>query len=287
MVAVSLQVRRAVQADQQQIAQLMFFEPRVHRHLDWRAPLDWLGVPHYWVLEEGGRISASLACPQDPPDIAWIRLFVSASNLPEAEAWPPLWTAARTEIFSAGQPTVAAIAMQPWFEHILLSSGFSRQQAILMFEWNDAPFAPRLLPRGIRIRRMIPADLPAVVAVDWAAFAPLWRNSADALQKALAQAILATVAETDEGLIAYQLSTGNPLGAHLARLAVRPEWQGQGLGAAMIGDLIQHTKRRGKSRITLNTQGDNMNSQSLYEKLGFVRTGEQYPVLTMRAGEND
>ena len=96
MVAVSLQVRRAVQADQQQIAQLMFFEPRVHRHLDWRAPLDWLGVPHYWVLEEGGRISASLACPQDPPDIAWIRLFVSAYNIPEAEAWQPLWTAAST-----------------------------------------------------------------------------------------------------------------------------------------------------------------------------------------------
>jgi ribosomal protein S18 acetylase RimI-like enzyme len=249
--------------------------------------LDWLGIPHYWVLEEGGRISASLACPQDPPGIAWIRLFASIFNLPEAEAWLPLWAAARAEIFSAGQPTIAAIAMQPWFEHILLSSGFSRQQAIFMFEWNDAPFTPRPLPRGVRIRHMIPADLPAVVAVDWAAFSPLWRNSFDALQKALAQAILSTVMETDKGLVGYQISTGNPLGAHLARLAVCPEWQGQGLGAAMIGDLIQHTRRRGKSRITLNTQGDNQNSQSLYEKLGFARTGEQYPVLTMQAGRYD
>jgi ribosomal protein S18 acetylase RimI-like enzyme len=279
MVTVGLQVRQATLADQQQIAHLMFFEPRVHRHLDWRAPLDWLGASHYWVLEEDGHTLAALACPQDPPGIAWIRLFVSSSTYSESEAWQSLWTKARTQIFATERPIVAAIAMQPWFEGLLLENGFILQQAILMFEWNDAPHAPRPLPRGVRIRRMLPTDLPGVVDLDTAAFAPLWRNSFDALQKAHTQAILAAVAESDEGLLGYQISTGNPLGAHLARLAVRPDWQGQGIGAALIGDLIQHTKRRGKSRITLNTQGDNLNSQNLYERMGFVRTGEQYPVL--------
>jgi len=283
MVTVGLRVRQAQLADQQQIAHLMFFEPRVHRHLDWRAPLDWLGVPHYWVLEEGGRILASLACPQDPPGVAWIRLFVSSSMISEAEAWQPLWTAAQAQVFDMDQPTVAAIAMQPWFEDLLLKNGFRTEQTILMYEWNDPPHAPRPMPRGVRVRRMIVADLPAVTAVDWAAFAPLWRNSQEALQKAHTQASLATVAESDEGLIAYQISTANPLGAHLARLAVRPEWQGRGIGSALIEDLFQHTRRRGKSRITLNTQGDNQSSQSLYEKLGFVRTGEQYPVLVADA----
>ena len=279
MVAVNLQVRTAVQADQQQIAHLMYFEPRVHRHLDWRGPLDWLGSPHYWVLEDGGRIAAALACPQDPPDIAWIRLFVSAAHLSEPEAWSPLWQAARTEIFSQPGTVAAAIAMQPWFEHILLESGFAQPQSIIMYEWNDQPFTPRPLPRGVRIRPMTIVDLPAVVAVDWAAFAPMWRNSFAALHRAHSQSILATVVEADGGLIGYQISTGNPLGAHLARLAVRPEWQGRGIGTALIQDLFQHTLRRGKHRITLNTQGDNHNSQSLYEKLGFVRTGEEYPVL--------
>jgi ribosomal protein S18 acetylase RimI-like enzyme len=279
MVTVGLQVRQATLADQQQIAHLMFFEPRVHRHLDWRAPLDWLGASHYWVLEEDGHTLAALACPQDPPGIAWIRLFVSSSTYSESEAWQSLWTKARTQIFATERPIVAAIAMQPWFEGLLLENGFILQQAILMFEWNDAPHTPRPLPRGVRIRRMLPTDLPGVVDLDTAAFAPLWRNSFDALQKAHTQAILAMVAESDEGLLGYQISTGNPLGAHLARLAVRPDRQGQGIGSALIGDLIQHTKRRGKSRITLNTQGDNLNSQNLYERMGFVRTGEQYPVL--------
>lgn len=281
MVTVGLQVRQATLADQQQIAHLMFFEPRVHRHLDWRAPLDWLGSPHYWVLADEGRALAALACPQDPPGIAWIRLFVSSSIISETEAWQLLWTTACSHIFAAERPIVAAIAMQPWFESLLLENGFIQQQVILMFEWNAAFYTPRPLPRGVRIRRMSAADLPAVVALDGAAFTPLWRNSFDALQKAHSQAILATVAETDEGLLGYQISTGNPLGAHLARLAVRPDSQGQGIGTALVGDLIQHTKRRGKSRITLNTQGDNQTSQNLYEKIGFIRTGEQYPVLTV------
>lgn len=279
MVTIGLQARQAVQADQQQIAHLMFFEPHVHRHLDWRAPLDWLGSPHYWVLEDAGQVLAALACPQDPPNVAWIRLFVSSSTISGSEAWQLLWTTARSQIFVADRPIVAAIAMQPWFEGLLLENGFRRHQSILMFEWNNAPYTPRPMPRGVRVRRMLTTDLPAVTALDWAAFTPLWRNSFDALQKAHSQAILATVAETDEGLVGYQLSTGNPLGAHLARLAVHPDRQGLGIGTALVGDLIAHTKRRGKSRITLNTQGDNQTSQNLYEKIGFMRTGEQYPVL--------
>lgn len=279
MVTVGLQVRPATQAHQQQIAQLMFFEPRVHRHLDWRAPLDWLGSTHYWVLEDDGRTLAALACPQDPPGAAWMRLFVSSSTIPQTEAWQLLWMTARREVFSAGQPTVAAIAMQSWFESLLLENGFSQRQTILMFERNNIPYAPRPMPRGVRIRPMFTADLPAVAELDWAAFTPLWRNSFDSLQKAHSQAILATVAEDGGSLVGYQLSTGNPLGAHLARLAVRPDHQGQGIGSALIGGLIEHTRRRGKSRITLNTQGDNHSSQSLYERIGFVRTGEQYPVL--------
>ncbi|MFZ5880699.1 MAG: GNAT family N-acetyltransferase [Chloroflexota bacterium] len=279
MVTVSLQVRPAAQADQQHIAQLMFFEPRVHRHLDWRAPLEWLGSPHYWVLEDDGRILASLACPQDPPGIAWLRLFVSSSIISETEAWQLLWMTARSEIFSAGRPIVAAIAMQPWFEGLLLENGFSQRQTILMFERNNIPYAPRPMPRGVRIRPMFTTDLPAVAELDWNAFTPMWRNSFDALQKAHSQAILATVAEAEGRLVGYQLSTGNPLGAHLARLAVCADCQGQGIGTALIGNLIEHTRRRGKSRITLNTQGDNRSSQNLYERIGFVRTGEQYPVL--------
>jgi ribosomal protein S18 acetylase RimI-like enzyme len=124
------------------------------------------------------------------------------------------------------------------------------------------------------------SDLPWVVEADHAAFVPLWRNSLGALQRAFAQAILATVAQDEHGVIVgYQLSTGNPSGAHLARLAVRPEAQGLGVGGALAGDLLQRLRQRGPARLTVNTQDDNQVSLLLYEKLGFVRTGETFPVF--------
>jgi len=286
MVAVNLLVRPAVFGDQQQIANLLYFEEHVHRHLDWRAPLDWLGASHYWVLEEKGHILAALACPQDPLGIAWVRLFTHASPLTGPEAWSPLWEAVRGEIFSAGGASVAAIVLQNWFEAILYSSRFALHQRIVLLEWKDRPVPVHLAPHGITIRRMQSADLPLVVETDLASFAPLWRNSLSAFQKAFSQAILATVAENDQGVIVgYQLSAGNPFGAHLARLAVRPEAQGRGVGAALVSDLIHKLRLRGPARLTVNTQDDNASSLALYEKTGFIRTGETFPVLISEVQE--
>lgn len=278
-------VRPAVRADQPQIANLLYFEEHVHRHLDWRGPLDWLGAPHYWVFEQRGQILAALACPQDPPGIAWIRLFAHASPLTASAAWSPLWEAVRAEIVTASA-CAAAIALQPWFESLLIGSQFQTPQRIVLLEWKDRPAPDVRIPPGIAIRRMQIADLPHVAETDSASFTPLWRNSLAAFQRAYSQAILASVAEDQQGLIVgYQLSTGNPFGAHLARLAVRPEAQGQGVGEALVGDLIYKLRQRGPARLTVNTQDDNKASLSLYEKIGFVRTGETFPVLTFRAEE--
>jgi [ribosomal protein S18]-alanine N-acetyltransferase len=278
MISVNLRVRRAVAADHQQIADLMFFEAYVHRHLDWQTPLDWLGHAPYWVLEENGRIDAALACPPDSESIAWIRLFTHAAQLSAASAWSPLWDVVRRELAGRGGATVAAIAMQRWFDSLLTGSGFSLAQHIVLLEWNDQPRVLRSFPPELTIRPMLENDLTHIVAVDLAAFEPLWQISLPALRKAYSQALYAAVIEDSSGMLGYQLSTWSPNGAHLARLAVRPEAQGRGLGAGLINDLILQMQKGGAARITVNTQSDNTASLGLYQKLGFRRTGEQYPV---------
>ena len=45
-------IRKANIRDQQQLANLIHFETLVHRHLDWRPPLEWIGYDPYLVLEE-------------------------------------------------------------------------------------------------------------------------------------------------------------------------------------------------------------------------------------------
>lgn len=275
---VDFRVRPAVSADQRAIADLIHFEAHVHRHLDWRDPLDWIGAPPYLVIDWNGRVVAALACPPDPPQVAWIRLFVSSDKLPLQEAWPILWEAVQADL-GREIKLVAVIALQDWFRKILKASGFAvRQQIVMLERKGEAPGdgAPSL---AIKLRRMMTYDLPAVADIDAAAFDPLWQNSLSALNRAYSQAMLATVAEFEQYMIGYQFSTQNPLGAHLARLAVRQEAQGYGVGRALVSDLLQTLARRGAWRLTVNTQEDNASSLSLYKKLGFIETGDRYPVF--------
>ena len=275
-------VRPADLSDHQQLSNLIFFESRLHRHLDWRSPLEWLGAPFYWALDEGGQITAALACPPEREGIAWVRLFVYTGRWSAENAWNMLWSTAREEISHTGGAKVSAIAIQPWFQDILAESGFENRQQIVMLEWRG--FASQLTARQhasrIRIRKMLADHLPDVEKTDAASFEPLWQNSLETLRRAFSQALYATVAENETGIIGYQLTTGGGQRAHLARLAVHPAVRGKGAGSALLSDLFTYISYAGISRLSVNTQNDNQASLSLYQRMGFVRTGEQYPVYT-------
>jgi len=276
---ISTFVRPADLSDQQQLSNLIFFENRLHRHLDWRSPLEWLGAPFYWALDDGGQIMAALACPPEREGIAWVRLFVYSGRWSAENAWAMLWSAAREEIARAGGAKVAAIAIQPWFQNLLAASGFENRQQIVLLEWHYQPAIARATA-GIRIRKMTEADLSEVEKTDSASFEPLWQNPLETLRRAFAQALYATVAENENRIIGYQISTGGGQRAHLARLAVHPAVQGQGAGRALLNDLFVFLTHLGISRLSVNTQSDNQASLNLYQRMGFVRTGEQYPVYT-------
>lgn len=280
MITLNLQVRRAVAQDHRQIANLLFYEANTHRHLDWRPALEWIGSQNYWVLDDRGTITATLACPEDPPNVAWIRLFAHHPHLSVAEAWSILWKTACAETEATNPNTqIAAIVLKQWFQNILLASGFELKQDIVLLQLRGEDYRPPSPSRGFRIRTMQAADLPAVAQLDFDAFGSFWHNTMDTLQRAYSQAAHATVVEIDSDVIGYQISTGNPVGVHLARLGVRPDAQGRGVGSALIGDLVQRMGAGQAVRISVNTQADNEASLALYRKLGFVRTGEYFPVF--------
>lgn len=276
-----LQIRSAREDDREDISNLMFFESHVHKHLDWKAPLEWLGHEPFVVLQEGSGLSAALACPPDPAPVAWLRLFVFNSQLNGPMAWRMLWPAALENLAARGIPTAGAIAIQRWLDPILVENGFELVNHIVLMELNIET-VPRTDTRGdFVIRPMLPTDLPHVLDVDAAAFEPLWRNSLGALTHAFGQASYASVAEGGASLVGYQLSTGGVFGTHLARLAVSPAAQRHGLGAALIHDLIAHIPAGRDPRLTLNTQSSNAASHALYRRIGFRRTGERLPVFAL------
>lgn len=280
MININLQVRRAVPEDHFQIANLLLSEANTHRHLDWRSPLDWVGSPNYWVLEEDGRIVAALACPEDPPHIAWIRVFGYSPHLSGPEAWSALWEVARNEMAQANAQTqVAVIVVKQWFQNFLLSTGFSLKQNIILLQLTKENIRPFAFPQGVRIRPMEEGDISVVTKIDLAAFGRFWHNTFDSLQRARSQSVSATVAEDNSGVIGYQISTGNSFGAHLARLGVQPQAQSRGVGTALVAGLIQGVGGNQFHKLSVNTQADNIASLALYKNLGFIRTGEYFPVL--------
>ena len=273
------QVRPADLKDHQRLSNLIFFETRSHRHLDWRAPLEWLGDKYYWMVENGTQITAALACPEETKGIAWVRLFVHSAVWSAENAWTLLWDSAKQDIAQAGGAKVAAIVQHVWFKDVLVWAGFENRQNIVMLDWLYQPWASHEA-KGVRIRKMTMADLPSVETVDGAAFDPLWHNSQETLRLALTQSLFATVAEDEQGIIGYQITTGTNSRAHLARLAVHRSAQGRGVGSAILSDLFARLRQKGYGKLSVNTQSDNDTSLKLYKKMGFLRTGEAYPVYT-------
>jgi len=277
---VNAQVRPADLNDRQRLSNLVIFETRSHRHLDWRSPLEWLGNKYFWAAENSSQITAALACPEETTGNAWVRLFVHSAEYWSAEnAWTVLWNSAKEDIAQSGGAKVAAIVQHSWFKNVLESAGFENHQNIVMLEWQHQPWAGSEAD-DVRIRKMTEADLPDVVTVDGASFDPLWHNSYDTLSRALSRALFATVAEDDQGVIGYQVTTGANTRAHLARLAVHRSAQGRGVGRSILGNLFTILRQNGYYKLSVNTQSDNRVSLGLYKKMGFLRTGEAYPVYT-------
>src|SRR5512136_2612988 len=103
MVGEDFRVRSAVLTDRRHIANLMQLSPYSHRHLDWRYSLDWIGSPPFLVLEWQEQIISALACPPDPPTVAWIRLFVASGKISLEDSWQKLWDAALLYFVGKGQ----------------------------------------------------------------------------------------------------------------------------------------------------------------------------------------
>jgi ribosomal protein S18 acetylase RimI-like enzyme len=251
-----------------------------HQHLDWASALSLLDSQPYLMAEERGLPVGCLACPPDPPGVAWIRVFGSASGYQLEEVWSALWDHVIESAGSMGIERAAALSLHSWLESLLTDCGFVQDNAVLFMAWDaglpDLPQTP-----DVKLRDLAPSDIEEVALLDHRAFQPIWRHSPHALHLALEQSSYARVALIDDEIVGYQLCTASAFGAHLARLAVDPGVQHRGLGRLLVADVLHTFTERGYGRVTVNTQADNLSSQALYKHLGFKETGQVFPVFEL------
>ncbi|HEX5533777.1 MAG TPA: ribosomal protein S18-alanine N-acetyltransferase [Actinomycetales bacterium] len=130
-----------------------------------------------------------------------------------------------------------------------------------------------------RLRRFRWWDIETVGPLEAELFGP-WRWSAETFWAELAAPnrwyVVAEVVEEhgeDAGtqLLGYAGLASNGAEADVQTIAVAPQAQGRGVGALLLGALLEEAARRGCSTVLLEVRADNEPAIRLYQRHGFER----------------
>jgi GNAT superfamily N-acetyltransferase len=278
------------QADHTAVRTLLRAKRRTHLHLDWRSLSGWLVAPNLvcWVAQsaqdarsagDAQGVVACLGATVADGGAAWLRMATLAGR-GTPDALDALWGQLRADLVSHGVAQVGVLAIDGWIEAFLPAWDFAQNNAVVTYRHRGRhqPFA---LPSALNLRHATHEDLPTIARVDEAAFGPLWRHDQTDLGSAFAIAASVTVAELEGQIVGYELSTQHRENGHLARLAVLPHLQRQGIGSSLVSSVLVQFHQRGVREVTVNTQRDNHVSQRLYERMGFKPTRHSIPVWTL------
>ena len=277
-------IRVAKTSDKRAINRLIRGAPFCHIHADWRLPVDWLGWPEFLLYEgEGidGDLVACLAATADPLPAAWVRIAAAAEGQEPTGLFGTLIETLLPALARIGVDQLGWLLGQPWPESWITGLGFEQVNAITTYELNDLSVGPPVNNEQVLIRPVEIAEMTTLAVIEEEAFEPLWRHSAEGLALAYHQATTFDVALLNEEIAGFQYSVRGSYERgheHLARITVRPAAQGLGVGSALLTAALVGYRRRKVSRLSLNTQLDNLASHRLYRRFGFQTVGDELPV---------
>jgi ribosomal-protein-alanine N-acetyltransferase len=132
--------------------------------------------------------------------------------------------------------------------------------------------------KSISIRPMKSEDLPQVQKIDRLSFSMPWPSSAYEYELHENPLSLLWVAEAQTpeeaakvvGMIVVWLIVDE---AHIATIAVLPEFRGQGIARCLLVTSLQEVIGRGFRIATLEVREGNIAAQNLYRRFGFTTVG--------------
>ena len=281
---------RLAAADHMLLGRLLEGASLRHVHLDWQTLPEMLRSSDFRcrVAREGVHIRAAVGAtlhqsPYDTKKVAWLRLILPAEGPRHDPALDLAWDALRADLAVEGVALAGLLSLDPWVEIPAGRWGFARTNSVVTLRRDTGPLPDPPQPPLV-IREVTAADFDAVADVDGMAFQSIWHHNRATLEAASRQAATFTLLEDGQDVLGYQLSTWHIDTGHLARLAIRPDRQGQGLGALLVGEMIRFFMTRNVQHITVNTQENNLASQRLYNRLGFQPAGHNVAYWSVDLG---
>lgn len=258
---------------------IIFQNQRVHIHLDWHDTELWLDsydmpIKLAW---EGERLVGVMASSTPLNNACWLRLIAVEDGAVVLDVLRLLWLHLTADLRQFDIHTVAVLVVNDWLNPVAPNLGFIYEEDIVTLR-REGRYIPRVRPNNYEIRVAEDYDLRQMTVIDQSAFKAPWQLTHDDLRQAKRISAHCTVVLDQDEVIGYQLSTLYRRSGHLARLAVHPNYQGRGIGASLLENLIRHFVKRSILSATVNTQATNTTSQRLYVRYGFQRNGYDLPV---------
>ena len=188
-------------------------------------------------------------------------------------------SACSDQILECGAPSVLSPPLPASSLRTWETAGYDvfLRLALMRLSLDEQPRAPDHLVVQSAADRM--DDL---LEIDAAAFSSFWRFD----RLGLAEALDAT---GRSNVLIIRDSEGKPTGfaivgfgsaiAYLQRVAVHPDWQGNGMGRSLVRVAARKARDAGARVMLLNTQLNNEPAMRLYESEGYVRLPEPLCLL--------
>ncbi|WP_338251024.1 GNAT family N-acetyltransferase [Dictyobacter halimunensis] len=203
---------------------------------------------------------------------------IGALLLQHAEQWTQARAGARTYSISTH-----IAAYEQGAAALLEQHGYQCQgpSLYLMRLTLHEPPASSTWPEQVRVRSFVPRqDDDAVKALVEETFGAPFSNWNEVyLQRENFDPSLWHLAESSNGLVGVILSEPHPTIGCIDKLGVRVDWQGRGLGGALLLHAFNDFYQRGFKRVDLFVEPENQAARQLYERIG-MRIARQYDLYT-------
>ncbi len=145
----------------------------------------------------------------------------------------------------------------------------------------------RVIPKrqAYRLRSMTGMDLPQVMGIEARAYPFPWPEAYFRL--CLREGHVCRVLARGRTIEAYGVMALESGKAHILNLCVRPESQRQGLGSWMLNHLLNVARRRRAHVALLEVRPSNYAARTLYQRLGFSRSGIRKDYYPAEEGRED
>jgi [ribosomal protein S18]-alanine N-acetyltransferase len=188
------------------------------------------------------------------------------------------------ELNARGVTGLVCLTSDDWLRSACFDIGFIEHDRVIGYARSGHLLPPPISAGPARVRPARSQDGEVVLALNSAAFAPIWRYDSSTILSWLLTADHAVLAETGAGHAGFALTTSSRDSelAQLTRIAIHPRFQGRGIGRQVVVDAIHYAWEIGAGGLSLNTQASNMISRRLYEGLEFRLTGQAVSVMVHR-----